>query len=170
MTWETSGTIRPGGEWKPSVDATPLPEQLLADTAPIAPPPAAPKRQLRTPRLTGMASMSAFAATAVALGAVSVVETASLRHSITKLHRDVATDHRQQNALQSNLSAAQAQLQTLQVTTNKAVQSTIDSGAISAKVLKGVFTIEAGNALGTAFAVRRSATGGTVLVTNFHVV
>jgi putative serine protease PepD len=47
---------------------------------------------------------------------------------------------------------------------------TLNSTAVAKKVLPSVFSVRAGNATGTAFAFGQDASGGTLLVTNYHVV
>jgi putative serine protease PepD len=46
----------------------------------------------------------------------------------------------------------------------------LNSTAVAKKVLPSVFSVRAGDATGTAFAFGRDTTGGTLLITNFHVV
>jgi putative serine protease PepD len=86
------------------------------------------------------------------------------------LERTVAADEHIQAQLRAQLADADKEQQGLAENLKQANASTINSGSISAKVLKSVFTIEAGNALGTAFAVSRTSSGGTLLITNYHVV
>lgn len=106
---------------------------------------------------------------ALAFAAWTTLEIQALQHRVVLLKDRVAAGERGQAQLQGQLSNALAAQQGLRSTVDKAAANTIDP-TISAKVLRSVFTIEAGDALGTAFAVHRSATGGTVLVTNYHVV
>jgi putative serine protease PepD len=48
--------------------------------------------------------------------------------------------------------------------------ASLDSAAVAAAVLPSVFRVDAGNFSGSAFAIRKAGTGGTDLLTNYHVV
>jgi putative serine protease PepD len=114
--------------------------------------------------------VAVVALVALVLGVLGAMSVRSLRHSVANLRHTVAVGQQQQDQLRAQVNSLIAGQQGLKSSVNQATASTINSGAVAAKVLKSVFTIEAGDALGTAFAVRRSATGGTILVTNYHVV
>jgi putative serine protease PepD len=120
-----------------------------------------------------MSRPSAVALLAVAafgLAAVNAYDAHTLRRSVNELKHTVAADERTQAQLRAQLADSSKEQQGLEDSLKQASASTINSGAISAKVLKSVFTIEAGSALGTAFAVSRTPSGGTILITNYHVV
>jgi putative serine protease PepD len=157
VSWDPPTTILPGGQVPPQ---------------PFEPEPATPpkrRRSLPRPRIRGGAVVALVAAAALLLGVVASVDIRSLRSDVSSLRRDAASQRSTQARTQAKLNAAVGTIQGLQAAINKMSQNTIDA-SVSARVLKSVFTIEAGNSLGSAFAVRRSANGGTILVTNYHVV
>jgi putative serine protease PepD len=121
-------------------------------------------------RLTGRGAVALLAVAALVFAAVNAYDARALRKSVGHLERTVAADERSQAQLRAQLANADKQQQGLEANLKQANASTINTGPISAKVLKSVFTIQAGNALGTAFAVSRTDTGGTLLITNYHVV
>ncbi|MFI5953537.1 trypsin-like peptidase domain-containing protein [Cryptosporangium sp. NPDC051539] len=49
-------------------------------------------------------------------------------------------------------------------------EGTLNSTAVAKKVLPSVFSVRAGQATGTAFAFGKAPNGGTLLITNYHVV
>ena len=154
-------TILPGG-----ADVQ-LPPPVMA---PPEPPPPAPRRRVRVPRLSRHAAVALLAVAGLVFAAANAYDARSLRKTVGHLERTVAADERDQAQLRAQLANANKQQQGLEANLKQANASTINSGAISAKVLKSVFTIQAGSALGTAFAVNRTSAGGTLLITNYHVV
>lgn len=133
-----------------------------------APAPKPPRARLRLPRPGGSALTAGVAALALVAAAWGVVQTRTLQDRVDLLKGRIAAGERQTSQLQAQLNDANTTQKGLQAALNKTAANTINA-TVSAKVLKSVFTVEAGNALGTAFAVRRSATGGTILITNYHV-
>ncbi|MFL6239783.1 MAG: S1C family serine protease [Actinomycetes bacterium] len=140
-----------------------------AEPSPLPPPAPGSKRALSLPRPGWLAVTAAGTVAAIAVAGWAVAQNRSVQHKVTILTARVAADERQTQQLADRLKTATSAQQTLQQALTKATQRTIGA-SVSATVLKSVFTIDAGNALGTAFAVRRSATGGTILVTNYHVI
>jgi S1-C subfamily serine protease len=129
-----------------------------------------PRRKLPRVRGGGTALLAALTLVAVTLSVLVVLDNRSMRHSVQSLERTVAADQQAQQKLQAQITSSVTAQEGLQSSLQKQAASQINSGAIAPRVLKSVFTIEAGNDLGTAFAVRRSSSGGTVLITNYHVV
>jgi S1-C subfamily serine protease len=141
-------------------------------TAPPSPPPAPPTlpaRHLRPPRapLGANAIVAVVAVIAVLLAGVALLST---RGSVSGLRTTVHSQQQSLTTLNSELAQAQTDLQALRTSLGQTNAGSIDTRALAPRVLKSVFTIETPFALGTAFAVRRSANGGTILVTNYHVV
>jgi putative serine protease PepD len=169
VTWERPTTILPGGAEVEPPAPIPIP---LPSTAPELPTPVSTPERRQLPRfhVSRQGAVALLAVAGLVLAALNAYDARNLRTSVRDLQRTVAADERTQAQLSAQLGDATKQLQGLEPKVNQANASTIDSGAISAKVLKSVFTIQAGNALGTAFAVSRTSTGGTILLTNYHVV
>jgi S1-C subfamily serine protease len=98
----------------------------------------------------------------VLIALVAGLEAFSLSRVTARLH---AADRR--------ANAADSQIVKLETTTNKLqaqVSARIDTAAVAAKVLPSVFEVRAGEELGTTWAVAQPASGGTDLITNFHVI
>ena len=134
-----------------------------------SPPPPAPNRTERHPRFRPGAS------TVVAIVAVLGVVLAGLtyvssRGSAADLRKTLTAQQQALNTMSGQLTQAQSDLQALTTSLGQTKAGSIDTRALAPKVLKSVFTIETPFSLGTAFAVRRSSDGGTILITNYHVV
>jgi putative serine protease PepD len=107
---------------------------------------------------------------ALVLAAVAIVGVLSTRGSVAELRKSNAKQQQSIDKLSGQLTQAQKDLEALTTSLGQTQAGSIDTRAVAPKVLKSVFTIETSFSLGTAFAVRRSANGGTILVTNYHVV
>ncbi|MDX6285141.1 MAG: hypothetical protein QOG53_626 [Frankiales bacterium] len=107
---------------------------------------------------------------AVLLAAVATVGVFVTRGSVADLRTTVAVQQKALNKVSNQLTKAQTDLQALRTGLGQTRAGSIDTGAVAPKVLKSVFTVETPFTLGTAFAVQRSSVGGTILVTNYHVV
>jgi S1-C subfamily serine protease len=94
----------------------------------------------------------------------------STRGSVSDLRKAVHSQQQSLSKVNAELTQAQSDLQALRTSLGQTKAGSIDTGALAPRILKSVFTIETPFALGTAFAVRRSTNGGTILVTNYHVV
>jgi S1-C subfamily serine protease len=70
-------------------------------------------------------------------------------------------------------SAANARIAQLEAEAGKVaarMSDGIDTQTVAAKVLPSVFEVRAGDSIGTTWAVARPASGGTDLITNYHVI
>jgi putative serine protease PepD len=107
---------------------------------------------------------------ALVVATVAVMMALGQRGAVDDLETQVAAQRHSIDGLTDAVAQANKDLKTLQTQLGQAKAGSIDTRAVAPKVLKSVFTIETPSELGTAFAVRRSDTGGTILITNYHVV
>ena len=124
-----------------------------------------PSEQHRASRLLGLggfglALVLLFVAAVQALLLLGL--SADLNRTKTAQSRTEAVNAQQQEDL-GNLTK---RIKSLEERTAGALNST----AVAKKVLPSVFRVRAGTATGTAFAFGQDASGGTLLVTNYHVV
>jgi S1-C subfamily serine protease len=94
---------------------------------------------------------------------------------LVKLNRRVATLERTAAAVSANgqnrLQTLQDQVQGLESRAGDIERRNLDPQAVAKDVLVSVFLVEAGNAVGTAFALGKDdGSGSTNLITNYHVV
>jgi len=140
----------------------------LTASAQFAPPqvvtgqPSWPAAPAPSPRPNRRRRSIALVVVIALLAVVAGVEAAWLSRVAGRLD---AADRRA-DAANARIAKIEASASSLQ----SAISKTIDSQAVAARVLPSVFEVIAGDALGTTWAVARPSTGGTDLVTNFHVI
>jgi S1-C subfamily serine protease len=109
----------------------------------------------------------------VALAVVLLAVTAAQSVFLVKLS-DRADQHAAElRASDARLEKTRAELDAVSeriAGVDERTKGTLDSAAVARKVLPSVFRVRAGNATGTAFAFGTAPGGGTLLVTNYHVV
>ena len=77
---------------------------------------------------------------------------------------------KQQHAANISATAKINDLETRTAALEAAAKAAMDPGAVAKDALPSVFQVDAGNVIGTSWAVAHPTTGGTYLITNFHVV
>jgi S1-C subfamily serine protease len=100
---------------------------------------------------------------------VVAVQALLLAAVTAELHRARADQHRAEAVAtqqREDLGSLTKRVQSLEART----AGTLNSTAVARQVLPSVFSVRAGKATGTAFAFGQDASGGTLLVTNYHVV
>lgn len=105
---------------------------------------------------------------------VTALRVNGLHHDVTKAQRAATAAHRDAAQLRTRLkndentaSNLNTRLQAVEAVTAKQQES--DPARVANRVEKSVFTVDAGDSLGSSFVVA-SSEGGSTLLTNFHVV
>lgn len=95
------------------------------------------------------------------------------RHQIATLKQQLAAGQGKMSKLSQRLTSTDSNVAELSDRVSKVEGTTsreVDTGTVAKNLLPSVFTIETSQTIGSAFAFQKDATGGTLLVTNFHVV
>ena len=150
----TPATV-PGATWAAPVSGPAVRPASAPPYPPVSAPPAAPPRRSRA------------MTTVVTILVVLVVAQAA---GLGLLGWDYLHVRKQLQAANVSASAKINDLETRTAALEAAAKAAMDPAAVAKDALPSVFQVDAGDVIGTSWAIAHPTTGGTYLVTNFHVV